>query len=62
MYCAQRHIKFKEKPDAKRNEGSGDFRTGSHPTMLLTCEKELKKSSSSGGNHQQQKAGENVIE
>lgn len=34
--------KFKEKPDAKWNKGSGDLKARPHPGKL-TCEKELKR-------------------
>jgi hypothetical protein len=35
---------LKEKPEAKWNKGSGDFRERLHPAKPPTCEKDLKKS------------------
>ena len=42
-FRAQRHKRFKEKPNAKWNKGDGDLRARPHPAKLPTCEKELKK-------------------
>lgn len=39
----QEDKRFKEKPDAKWNKGSGGLRARSHSAKVPTCKKELKK-------------------
>lgn len=48
--------KFKEKPDAKWDKGSGKFRARHHPAKFPSCRKESKERLTSEGNRHQQKA------
>lgn len=57
---AQRDKKFKEKPCAKWDKGSGDLKARPHTAKLPAYEKEWKENLRHEGNYPKQKAGEDL--